>query len=278
MNLQIQIKPIAQTVLSVASFTAAMAIAAMPTQAATLARSTGEFSFQFSQGADLFNTSTVTDDRAIASSPDAEVLADSEAIALFEPFFASNTFFSEASGQGRQYFGSAYSEAAILGEFVVGPEAVFSFDFLGSLELFTQVETSTSEYAYAFGGVSFALFDITDISQSPILLDFFSLFGELPNQGQGKGFDLQASSGIFLDPEQSAISSQRIGSQRFSSASVSGSFKGYFAENTVLRLVEIKSGEAVVGVPEPSSLLALFTLIGGMKLFSPVLKLKQSSR
>ena len=120
MNLQIQIKPIAQTVLSVASFTAAMAIAAMPTQAATLARSTGEFSFQFSQGADLFNTSTVTDDRAIASSPDAEVLADSEAIALFEPFFASNTFFSEASGQGRQYFGSAYSEAAILGELVVG--------------------------------------------------------------------------------------------------------------------------------------------------------------
>jgi hypothetical protein len=237
---------------------ASLAIAALPSQAATFASSEGFSIFNFSQSP----VGAVTDagTNTIASGGSVTAVAKVDAEVTDVPPIAFNSFLSTASGTGKNYFGLAQTFAAVNGQpsavvnFLVGAGNSFSFNFLGGLNLATQIDTPSSESARATGSINFALFDTTDTA-NPVGLALFNLSGQLNTPGGGDFLTLQKTANISLDPDGTSITSAFGGLQEFGTAGFQGSFSsGSFDKDTLLTFVEIKKGEVrVKEVPEPSA-------------------------
>ena len=245
----------------------AVGIAASPSLAATLASSEASFNIDnFSHNPlDVF-TLADTDTSTITTS--AQVTAEADAFATFinnpsESPYASNSSFSRANGEGSNYYlGQAQSLAGVIGyNFLVGDGETFSFDFDGFLRLETSIDNLKSESANAAGELSFNLYDSTD-SNNMMFLDSFTISSNLTTPGDGDFLDSQVSNNITLTSDSEPTSFG--GTQESASALVEGQFSRYFANSTDLTLIEVKTNEASVTVPEPSSTLGLllFCLIG----------------
>ena len=256
-------------------------LATSPSLAATLASSGARLTIDnFSHNPQKVKTLTDTDTFTIALS-DGSVTAEANAnsIAKFDPSEPptrfSNFSWSETSGEGNNYFGLAQSQAGVIAyDFLVRKDETFSFDFNGFLGLATSIDEPQSETASAAGELSFQLYD----SNSGSLLDNFTLAGNLTTPGRGDFLDIENSTNITFNPSETSFERSFGGRQEAANASINGQFSRIFDSLTALTLVEVKTNQASVQVPEPGNIIEeilWFCLIGvGFAVRSKVFKAK----
>ncbi|MFG6094661.1 hypothetical protein SPB21_05400 [Leptothoe sp. ISB3NOV94-8A] len=275
--------------LLMASVTSGVVAISSPGQAASLAFSESLLEVTFNQ--DFFGSATDTNTDTIAIAEDGEVMVDAIADAaafndaagadsclfgLGNPG-ACNVAFSEAIGDdGNNYFGIGESFSEVIGDFFVASGNSFSFDFIASLLLETEIDRPDVEAAQATGEVSFALYGGTQ-SNSLSLLDTFTLSGRLSALGSDDNFtEPQTSGALTFD---TFFDTSFGGQSEFVDAFVEGSYSRSFDTDTYLQLVEVKTSSACVAtaasqqdckqsVPEPTGVLALIAPLLGLTGFS----------
>ncbi|MDZ8087270.1 MAG: PEP-CTERM sorting domain-containing protein [Nostoc sp. DedQUE12b] len=242
-------------------------LAALPSQAATLAYSESRFNINNFSSSPL-DVRTLTDNVTTAISTGGQVTADANAEAKFNidaNNSASNLSFSQAQGQGDGYTGSAESFAAIIGyDFIVDKE--FSFDFSGLFKLETSIDDASTERANARGEFLYQLYD----RDSGNLLDSFKISGNLSTIGNNDAFVFEPSSNITLDSSQTSIDKSFGGTQEYALTNFKGKYSRTFDKSTRLLLIESKINQvSVYTVPEPSTILgSLFscTMFGAVSI------------
>jgi hypothetical protein len=244
-------------------------LAISPSKAATFASSQGQFNFtQFSQSPTL--TSSSIDIENLVTGIDkatATAFADPKAAFIVSPPTASNSSFSIALGEGRDYLALANSQATVIGNFAIDANTNFSFDFLGDLGLKTSIDNPPAENARAFGDIFFALFDTNNNS----LLDFFSITGNLTTEGNDDFIGVENSDNVSFINRGSNFNFG--GKEEFITSSFAGSLQRYFPNQTNLTLIEVKRNQARVSVPEPSNNIAAILVAG---VIGVVLKRKKN--
>lgn len=237
----------------------AISVLASPSQAATLALSNGALEFtNFTQSPLNIGTQTNTNTLTVAKNGIVQAQAIADALFISAPPEATDVSLSQAWGEGRDYLGLAQSEASVIGDFVVDADTPFSFNFQAALNLKTSIDNPPHENARAGGDISFVLFDKTNQS----VLDFFSLEGNLTTPGDNDFVALQKSDNIALSVP--SLDSEFGGNQEFATALVKGSLQRSFAQKTDLTLIEVKTNQARVQAPEPSTTLALLLSCGAI--------------
>ncbi len=251
-----------------------------PSQAATFASSQGELNFtNFSEAFSIVGTQNQAETFSFANggsvtSQNINAVTNS----TDEPPSASTSALSQASGDRKDYLGTAKTQAKIVGNFDVDPGKLFSFDFSSALDLQTAIDTPPVENAKASGNISFELFDTTDIPEQSLEdfvsgllsnttnsiqknpLDFFSLTGNLNTLGNDNFIKNQKSQNVTLTSEDPQFSFG--GNEEFATDVVNGSLQRSFDRKANLTLVAFRSTEARVTAPEPSTSLALVLFFG----------------
>lgn len=169
---------------------------------------------------------------------------------------ANNFSFSQASGNGTNYFGFAQSVAQVRGyQFQINSGQSFSFDFNTVLSLNTSVDVPGVEQATAVGAIALSLYEATG-STNLVPLEFLALSTHLGLPGQTNALDLSHSDGITLHSKLTSLDYFFNNQSAAASASLQGTLSRYFESPATLTLVEFTVNEASVAVPEPSSILA----------------------
>ncbi|MBW4565249.1 MAG: hypothetical protein KME32_30025 [Mojavia pulchra JT2-VF2] len=238
------------------SLLASTVLVTSPSKAATFASSGGNVLFtNFSQSPVGILTNTDVD--TVTVGQDSSVVAKAEATASFikeNPTLADNFSFSEATGNGQNYFGLATSEAIIAGSFVIEENSFFSFDFIASLSLSASADNSETENASASGNIFFTLIDISNNS----ILAYFDLTGNLSVKGDNDFLKSQKTDNVTLN--FSVIDFTESPKSGF--AFFEGSVQRYFSNKTTVNLIEVKKNQARVSVPEYSSGVTLLISCG----------------
>jgi hypothetical protein len=185
---------------------------------------------------------------------------------------------SIATGENRDYLGTADTTAKVIGNFDVDPGNLFSFNFTSTLDLETAIDHPRTENASASGQLSFFLLDTSNIPKQNLsgflsdllsnpsrsilqnALDFFSLTGNINTLGNNNLITTNKSGNVTLFDEDKEFSFG--GTQEFATDIVEGSLRRYFANKTNLTLVAFRSTQVRVAAPEPSNSLALILLLG----------------
>ena len=250
-----------------------------PSQAATFASSQGELNFtNFSEPFSIIGIQNQAETFSFANggSVNAQNI-NAVTNSTDEPPSASTSALSQASGDSKDYLGTAKTQAKIVGNFDVEPGQLFSFDFSSALDLQTAIDAPPVENAKASGNISFELFDTTDIPEpsledfvSGLLsnttnsiqknpLDFFSLTGNLNTLGNDNFITNQKSQNVTLTEDKEFSFG---GNEEFATDFVKGSLQRSFDRKANLTLVALRSTEARVTAPEPSTNLALVLFFG----------------
>lgn len=232
---------------------------AAPGYAATFANS--QAFFQFNIDAPAIGTITTTEATATARQGTvlANSLADAEAFSFGLNSVTLNDVSSVVSGDGSSYFGQTRGEASILSDFAITGGDQFSFDFFGFLNLEAEVDDPSIESAKASGIIEFQLLDLS----SGDILEEFSLLGQVDSSNRNDFIGVHdVTTGISLLSAESFTNFGGLQESGFTS--VVGSYTQTFEKSTVLRLVEVKSTQAMVKAPEPTgSFLTLVIVAGG---------------
>ncbi|MBW4542536.1 MAG: hypothetical protein KME43_25905 [Myxacorys chilensis ATA2-1-KO14] len=231
---------------------------------------------------------------AIAASPtNAASLAFSKAQTILagelssptstEPFAAEAKANSSAAGNGTDFQNLARSAASTENLFLSASQTApirFGFDFFALLALGTAIDNPSLELARATGAISLALYDVTDGVET--LLDSLNItvLGNLNTPGSGDRLKIRSTGdNLTLLPN---LTDTRIGGrQEFAVAEVGGTYSRTFDRPTSLRLVQRVETKACVqapqglgscgrAVPEPSNTVALLMFVattGGMVWF-----------
>ncbi len=241
---------------------------ATPGQAATFSSVQAQFSFNnFSHPAQTTLTNTFTDTLAISQG--GEVLARGDAEAFFASglqsdtsTLATNTILGVAAGSGRNYLGIAESTASILGDFALGANETFSFNFSGWLELDTAINDASYESAFALGFLGFSV-----LGPANQVYDSFSLLATLETPGPQTSLTINLLNSLPMGNQSGIqISTLTIGSQSSELDNslfigFGGTYRRTVSEPTLVSLGETKTGIAAVQqVPTPS-------LLGGILSF-----------
>ena len=250
-----------------------------PSQAATFASSQGELNFtNFSEAFSIIGTQNQAETFSFANggSVNAQNI-NAVTNSTDDPPSASTSALSQASGDRKDYLGTAKTEAKIVGNFDVDPGKLFSFDFSSALDLQTAIDAPPVENAKASGNISFELFDTTDIPEQSLEdfvsgllsnttnsiqknpLDFFSLTGNLNTLGNDNFITNQKSQNVTLTEDKEFSFG---GNEEFATDFVKGSLQRSFDRKANLTLVALRSTEARVTAPEPSTNLALVLFFG----------------
>ncbi len=241
-----------------------LGLSTSPSLAATLASSEATVNISnFSSNPLDVLTLADTDTNTFASN--GSVTADADAVATFiqNPSSAANSSFSITNGDGNDYFGSAKSQAAVIGyNFFVNSGETFSFDFVADLNLKSSIDNPQFEAANAVGSIVLELYDTTN-QDNWIVLDSFTILGSLASSGNNDYLSYDASNNITLSNSSSSDTSFR-GNREMADVSIEGSLSRTFENLTYLSLVEVKTNEASVSVPEPSTILGLVLGIIGI--------------
>ncbi len=192
--------------------------------------------------------------------------ADSSGALIFDvdPAEAFNTTTSEVGGDSREYLFSAQSDAQIVGNFFLDTASLFSFDFVISSLLETDIDNPLSEVANASANISFSIFGGTSQSNQT-LLDTFSVSALLQSQGADVGTTLQQSSNNF---DIDVVADENFGdsqTEEFIAFFAEGSYQRSFDANSYVTVVEVKNNQAAAAVPEPfePSIVLSLLLTGG---------------
>ncbi len=271
--------------LLMASVTSGVLAIATPSQAASFAFSESLLEVVFGQEFTGSEADTDADTFAIADDGDVSVdaFADAtifnDASGLSTCLFglgapgACNVALSEAIGDdGNNYFGIGESTAEVIGDFFVASGNNFSFDFIASLLLETNIDRPDVESAQATGEVSFAIFGSSQ-AESLSLLDTFTLAGQLSTLSEDDSLTEPQTSNTFAF--NTFINTSFGGQNEFVDALAEGSYSRTFDSDTYLQLVEVKTSSACVtttdsgqncnqSIPEPTSLLALIAPLLGL--------------
>ena len=237
-------------------------ISASSTYAATIALSQAQVEIApISHSAFVWETATEANTFAVAS-PESHVvaIASATAVGMNTPIggAAFNQTQSIASGEGYNYFGIAQSASAILGAFSVGKNETFAFNFGAKLDLFTSIDDPLIEDAHAQGQINFKIINVC----TGLLLDSFSLFGNLGTKGVGNyGFNTFGSnfSGMMEVSQKIGGNQQNIGVSWSD-----GFYSRVFDENTNIVVIEDKDN--IAAVPEPSTVLGSAVFLGLLNL------------
>jgi hypothetical protein len=229
------------------------AIAPAPSLAATLAFSGADFLLNnFSHRPTGTSVSEIPD-TFTQSEPGSSInlLANGDAIfinAPEQPPLAFNSSVSLGLGEGNNYLGRGQNTAKVIGDFLIGKDESFSFDFAGLLNLKTSIDTPKQEIANATGNLYFLLIDSTEGRKKKIL-DSFILTGSLLTTGEkekSKGEDflkMKRSSNVKLD---NFVKDKSFGGlEESASGVVRGSVKRYFKKPTNLSLIEVKENQTI---------------------------------
>ncbi len=228
---------------------------ALPSFAATLASSQAEVNFSnFSHNP--LTIETQKSPNTIDSNHNGQVVAESNAEAMFsiDPSNPSGTrsFSSSSSrveGNASDYSQNAQSSSRLEGyTFQVGAGETFSFDFQGLLSLNTSVDYEP-ETAHAFGTIAFQLYDNTDSTQPPILLDFFTISAGLNSANTSDFLDTFKSSSVIINPNGTNSTTQFGGNQEAANIQFTGRISRFFERTTTLFLKQFESNEAGASCP-----------------------------
>lgn len=250
-------------VLFAAPLVASSAVALAPAEAATFSLSTGQatlFNFNFSPaaGTSVVDTDTFTD----APGGRVNATADADATLLAEPPIGTNETFSRVVGESvlgesTDYFGFATSQADVIGSFLIpggASKQQFSFDFVSTLQLLTEIDDAQTESAQATGSIALFLFDDSRPNERR-LLDFFTVRGNVDTPGHQDELETRNSRN-FTFAENSFR--QFGGLQEAAISEVRGSYARTFELPTRITLIEAKSNFATTeAVPEPSTIAAI---------------------
>src|SRR5579883_391526 len=163
---------------------------------------------------------------------------------------------SLASGDSKDYFGTADATAKIVGNFDVDPGQLFSFNFTSALDLETSIDNPPTENASASGKLAFYLLDTTNIPEnnlpnflSDLLsnptdsnlqnpLDFFSFTGYVNTVGNNDFITTQKSANVTLAEDKEFTFG---GTQEFATDFIEGSLQRSFNRKTNLTLIALRS-------------------------------------
>lgn len=222
--------------------------ATLPSVAATLATSEANINFS-----NFSHNPLTTETEIIPNSPqitnDGRVITESKANANFSvdstrpsATTAISSSISTVQGNGNGYSGTAQSSARLTGyNFQVAAGETFSFDFTGSLNLNTSVD-SEDETANAFGSMVFQLLDSNNLN-SP--LAFFTVSGGLDSLNNSD-FLLEPfiSSNITFSPNQTSSTTSFGGNKESAITRFTGRVSMFFADTTNLILNKFSSNSA----------------------------------
>ncbi|MBW4600257.1 MAG: hypothetical protein KME29_11775 [Calothrix sp. FI2-JRJ7] len=236
-------------------------ITATPSLAGTFASSEAGFRFDnFSVSPEYIETFTDTDSQAISFSSQGKANAYAEANADFTSIsnlplsFANNFSSSIAIGEGKDYFGSAESFASVTGyNFQVKTGGIFSFDFMGFLDLQALADNPTTEYAGADGVILLQLYD----QDNGVLLDSLSIQGNTATSNNLSFLTHNKTDNFSFIPTETSFDTNSNGINKYAYADVKGYYSRKFAAGANLSLFELKNNRVRVVVPEPTSQLAL---------------------
>ena len=205
--------------------------------------------------------------------------ADASGALIFDedPAEAFNSTTSEVGGDSREYLFLAQSQAEVVGNFFFDTASLFSFDFIISSLIDTQIDNPLSEFVGAGANISFAIFGGTSQSNQS-LLDTFSLSALLFSQGPDVGTTLQQSSNNF---DVDVFADEDFGDSQTEESIfffAEGSYQRSFDANSYVTVVEVKNNAAAVAVPEPfaSSIAISLLVMGGTMGMRSKLNRKQS--
>lgn len=173
---------------------------------------------------------------AITNNSLSQAQADAEAniafIANSEDDFLRTDLYSESSGDGNSFFGFGEASSLAIGNFFIGANQTFSFDFTTSLALLNEVNSPLDESISSFSGVDFFLFDH---NTNDILSNFLAISNIDTNLTENidNDFILVDSSDIFFQGEKFEDFGRNIES---ADLSLSGSFERLFNTATEVRL------------------------------------------
>ena len=252
--MKLNLKPAQRLFLCLTPLVTSSVFLALPGFAATLASSEGTGTFSnFSH-----NPLTIETDKSSntwKSTNDDQVVAESKTEAVFNldrsnlsGTKAFSTSVSTVQGDGDGYTETAQSSARLIGyNFRVGAGETFSFDFSEFLHLSTSVDYEP-EAANAFGTIAFQLYDNTDSTQPPILLDFLTISSGLNSLDNSDFLDVFQSSSVILNPN--GTTSRNFGGNKESAnTEVTGRVSRFFERTTSLILREFKSNSAGASCP-----------------------------
>ncbi|NET11370.1 MAG: PEP-CTERM sorting domain-containing protein [Symploca sp. SIO2B6] len=250
---------------------------ALPAEAITLATSKGEFSFEnFSHPVTFGDVSIDTSSFISPSTPKPQGgIVETEGDVFFDTALGkgANVLFSEIF-LPQPTTASTDGVASLLGNFAIGANDVFSFNFFGGVSVNTSVDQPSKEAATAFSGAGFLLFDITDAA-NPILLDSLGLFGRTSTADNNDILDFAFDSPSNISISNSSFDRQFGGWVESANASVSGMYQRTFSSDTIVSLQEIKNtGADSSAIPEPTTSL----LIGGLLSTGVWLKKRRANR
>jgi hypothetical protein len=220
----------------------AIAFASAPAQAATLAMSAADFLLNnFSHSP--VGTSTETNVYPFTTAgTGSSVNTSAEAYSIFlgQNPLAYNTTLSMGIGEGNNYLGTADSKAKVVGNFLLGQNETFKFDFYGNLDLKTSIDSWYTEKANAAGNIYFMVLDTTN-SQDIDVLDHFLLSGNLSTPGGADYLFAKKSRRVQINN----FSKQKdfIGKEESAVGSVTGAYQRSFKKPTTLTVIEVKENK-----------------------------------
>jgi hypothetical protein len=227
---------------------------ALPSYAATLATSETRAHFSnFSHNPLLVETTT--NPTQLETTNNNQVTTQAQARAAFDRNLSNpsqttafTTSSSTVQGNGIGYAENIDSSAVALGYyFQVAAGQTFSFDFNGLLDLATSTDVAT-ETANSYGTVVFQVYDYTDSTQSPVLLDFFTAEGSLNSLDNSDFLTLTNSNYINLGPT-SSTSRSFGGNQETARTSFQGRFSRFFDQTRTLILRAFNSNSTGASCP-----------------------------
>ena len=270
---------LAHRLLSSLMMTTGFAIASAPSLAATLAFADANFLIDnFSHRP---NTTSATVDTNTFTNADPgssiDTFADAYSIFLNSPAqnsLAYNTTSNVGVGEGLKYLGTTQSKAKVVGEFALGENQSFGFNFAGDLQLKTSIDTFFKETANAAGNIYFLVLDTTD-SKKINILDRFLLSGNLSTPGLPDFLFAKKSSRVQFNN----FSKQKSfgGKEESALGSVTGTYQRFFKKPTNITLIEVKQNSTkqeaknIFGLADSSKLNSgVETLVSDLILSDPI--------
>jgi hypothetical protein len=167
---------------------------------------------------------------------------------------AKNRSTSQASGTGSSdYYGFAQSQAAVAGyDFLIEKGGTFSFNFDALLRVGTSTDQQPGERAFASSNITFQIFE------GDTLLDKLILSGTAEDANQTAQLSIDGSHPDF---SFSSNLKSNVDRNRPARMSLKGLFSRTFENGAHISLVETKTTQAMVAVPEPTLLPALGVLL-----------------
>jgi serralysin len=182
-------------------------------------------------------------------------LAKAEAIFNSDPTFSALFTDSTVIGLEGQFTGAADSETKAVGNFSVGANQTFSFDFATNLELVAkEIENPQVEYNKAGSKSAFLVLDTTNLDQ-PILLDYFGVRGNLISSKKIGDLKFGNSGNVTITGKNKTADIDGNNGKDSLSGDAKGTYQQKFSKDTNITVVEINAS----GVE-----LASDTLIGNL--------------